>query len=332
MTNPKRSSAILAGALALAMAACGGSSSVSIDDLPGELEAALCSRYARCGYYVSQAACLDDVSLDIAQLKASIAAGRVAYDGNLVNDCIGGLGAASCDNTAQDARVNPAACDQAIRGTVADGGVCFTTQECLSKSCDTTACGMACCAGTCAPTVADAAIGGSCASASCVEGAFCNASEVCTALLAANAACQGNSQCGYGLTCAANVCAASANRGESCAAGGRCNDLGDRCDATSTTCVAKSAIGGACSMGFAGFLDCQQPLVCNQTSLKCENPPAIGATCAFSCANGAFCNDQNTCEAPRANGGACGNDGECASTYCDDNVTPSVCAAKQTCS
>lgn len=329
MTYSKRMGVLLAGALAAA--ACGGGSSISIDALPGALESALCGRYVRCGAYVSAAACKDDVNANIAQLQASIAAGRVAYDGNLVADCLDAEGAASCDTTVENARVTPAACDQAIKGTVADAGTCFTSQECVSGRCTTASCGMACCSGTCAATVADAAIGGSCATASCVAGAFCNPSKVCTALLAANAACQSNDECGYGLTCAGNVCKAAANRGEACP-DGSCDDLGDRCDGTSMTCIALSGVGGACSAGFAGLFDCQRPLVCNATSLTCENPPTVGQTCQFSCAHGSFCNNtSHTCEAPRANAATCAGNVQCTSGYCNDHVTPHVCADEPVC-
>jgi len=328
MNYSTRIGVILAGALAAA--ACGGGGSVSIDDLPGELESAICGRYVRCGVYASMAACKAEVSSDIAQLQASIAAGRAAYDGDLVGDCLDALGAASCDTTLENARVTPASCDEAIKGTVADAGTCFTSQECVSGNCDTTNCGMACCSGTCGPTIADAAIGQSCASAGCVDGAFCNDANVCEALLAANAACQNDAECAYGLTCAADVCKPAANRGEACL-DGSCDDLGDRCDDASTTCVALSGVGGTCSAGFAGLFDCQRPLVCNATSLKCENPPAIGQACQFSCADGAFCNDANVCQAPQANGATCNGNSECGSGYCDDNATPSVCADEPIC-
>ena len=317
---------ILAGALAAA--ACGGDS-ISIDELPGELEAALCGRLARCNAFVSVEACRDSVRLQVDAIAHSIEEGRVTYDGEAAASCIDSFAGQTCDSTSASVRVTPAACDRAIRGAVADGGTCYSSQECVSSECDVPDCGMACCAGTCQPTIADAAIGQSCATASCVTGAFCSAADVCTALLSAGGTCQSDNECGYGLTCnAADTCVASANRGEACVDDG-CQDIGDRCDGGS--CVAKSAVGGACQMGFAGLFDCQQPLVCNGASLKCEAAPTAGQACQFFCGGGAFCNDSNVCEAPRANGGACNSNSECATNFCDDNASPSVCAEVPTC-
>lgn len=321
MNYSTRIGVILAGALAAA--ACGGSS-VSIDDLPGELEAAQCGRAVRCGVFTSLADCKAFVNADITQLRRSIEAGRVSYDGDLVADCVSILGSASCDETVEDARVTPKACTDAIRGTVADAGTCYTSQECVSGSCDRPSCNMACCVGTCNPTVADAAIGQSCAAARCVDGAFCNASNVCAALLAANAPCNDSDECQYGLFCPDATCVPSVNRGEACP-DGICNDVGDRCS-TEMSCVPLSGVGGYCE----GGSDCQIPLICNPGS-TCEAPPALGQACQDRCAAGAFCNNAGTCVAPQANGATCNSGDECASSYCNGNVTPRVCADRQVC-
>ncbi len=328
MINSNRIGLLLAGLLA--MAACGGDDggSVAIDDLADALADAQCARLVRCNTYVSQAACLAEAQLDVTELKHSIEAGRVSYDGAKVAACLDAFGAAPCDASTEAARVTPAACDEGVKGTVADGGTCYTNTECVSESCNQPDCGMACCEGVCDPTVGDAAIGQSCANARCVDGAFCNGSDVCTALLAAGAACQSDGQCAYGLACGNSVCAPAANRGEACL-DGDCTDIGDRCDGTS--CVARSTAGGACRMGFDGLFDCQRPLVCNGTSLKCEEPPTAGQACQFFCASGLFCNDQDTCEAPRANGAACNSNTECTSNFCDDTLANPVCAVEPVC-
>lgn len=314
----------------LGVGACGGDS-VSVGDFPAEFSDAFCSRMVRCNAYTSKAACLESINLDVGQIQQSIAAGRVAYDGEAMAECIDAFAASSCDGTSRDVRETPQACLEAIKGKVADGGACFDDGECVSDSCNIADCGQACCQGSCDATVAEAAIGASCATARCVNGSFCSDANVCTALLAAGAACAGNDECTYGLTCANDVCTAAANRGDTCIPDGECSDIGDRCDTASNKCVALSALGGACSEGFAGLFDCQRPLVCNGTTLKCENPPAVGQACEFFCAPGSFCNDQSTCEAVRANGAACQSDSECDSDFCDDSGATGVCAANPVC-
>ncbi|HVV86997.1 MAG TPA: Dickkopf N-terminal cysteine-rich domain-containing protein [Kofleriaceae bacterium] len=328
MSHSKRIGVFLVGALALA--ACGGDS-ISIGDLGEKLVNAECARYARCGVYTSKDACVADARANFSTIEASVAAGRIKYDGGAAADCLDAFESESCDSTTESARVTPPACDDAIKGAVADGGACFISTECVSRSCSVPDCGMACCQGTCDATVAKAAIGASCANADCVDGAFCNDSDVCAALLAAGQTCQNDDQCGYGLACGNNVCAPAANRGDACL-DGRCSDIGDRCDGN-MTCVALSGAGGACTTDFGGVFDCQLPLVCNQTTLQCENPPTAGQACTTFCANGLFCNDDtHQCEARRANGMACAGDGDCQSDFCDQSGANPVCAVTPTCS
>ena len=317
--------------VALMMAGCGGddgaSGPVSPDDLADAVTSASCDRLVRCGAFTSRAACEAQLAPDFAQILQGIAAGRISYDGSKVATCLAAFENASCDTTVEDVRVTPAICDEALHGTVGGGGTCYIDLDCASDNCDVPSCGMACCAGACAAAVADAPIGQPCANANCVEGSFCSETEVCTALLAAGATCGSDQECNYGLTCAANRCVAAANRGEACV-DDSCQDLGDRCDGTN--CVARSGLNGPCSEGFAGFFDCQSPLTCDQATLMCKEPPAVGAMCQFSCAGNAFCNDQNACEAPRAVGATCDDDGQCDSRYCSDAATP-VCAARPIC-
>jgi hypothetical protein len=318
----------------MAVTACGddgaSGASVPIEDLADAYADAMCSRYARCGVVVSAAACRDSFRLSFATIQHSVEEGRIAYDGAAVASCLAGLAAAACDVTSESSRVDPAACAQAIRGTVPDGQTCHASNECASESCDLTACSDGCCTGTCDPTVAEAAIGQPCSASDCVEGAFCDASETCAALLPAGRPCAVDDWCSYGLSCVDDVCVDSANRGDACAAGTECHDLGDRCDGA-MRCVARSGLGGGCGdAGFDGVFDCQAPLVCDTASRTCEDPPTIGQPCQTSCAAGAFCNAGRTCEAPRVNGMPCQVNPECASNYCDTSQAP-VCADPPIC-
>ena len=313
----------------LGVTACGGSDSIALGDLGDEVVRAQCARTVRCGAYVSMDECLASGRVNLDLIAHAVDAGRVAYDGEAARACLDALEGASCDTTTEGARVEPAACAQALAGTVADGGTCFDDLECISDSCDVPDCGMACCQGTCDPTVAEAALGQSCANARCADDAFCNPQRVCAALLAAGTPCDGDDECAYGLACSGEVCVPAANRGEACA-DGDCHDLGDFCDGQS--CVARRGVGGSCRMGFAGVFDCQLPLVCNQQSFTCEEPPTAGQACDFFCAGGLFCNDQNVCEAPRADGAACTSDFDCASLYCDETGAAGMCAPVPACS
>lgn len=322
MTYLKRMGVLLAGVLA----ACGGSDSVSLDELPDALASAQCERLVRCGLYTSAADCEAAINFNITEIQHSVEAGRVAYDGEAVAECLDTLGSASCDLTTESARVTPQSCKDAIKGAVAAGGTCYDSGDCQSARCDLPDCGNACCMGTCQDGPAEVTVGQSCADAPCDDRSFCQ-NGTCQALLASGAACQGSDECGFGLMCGNDACTAAAHRGDACV-DGDCAEIGDRCDSTDH-CAALVAVGGACSGGIAGLFDCQRPLVCNDTTLKCEAAPTAGQACQFFCGGNLFCNDQNTCEAPRADGAACGSNSECASDFCDD-VT-SKCAALPLC-
>ncbi len=311
-------------------AACGGGG-VKIEDLDNEFIDALCERQVRCGAYASVAECKADVLVRFDDLVAGVDAGRIRYDEGKAGDCLDALGSASCDTSAQDVRDQPQACRDAFQGTVADGGVCYDNEECISESCAIADCGMACCAGVCNPTRVEVALGGTCngTTGRCVRGSFCDsATTTCVALRPLGGACTSNSQCTYGLYCPEiGTCADGPNRGDACP-DGTCVDIGDRCSTTTSTCVALGKLGDACASGFAGLFDCQSPLTCNQTTLQCGNPPTAGQACLFFCASGNFCNDQDVCEAVKATGAACMGDNECQTNFCDAN---DVCAVEAAC-
>ncbi len=327
MRGCSATAALLTGFLALA--ACGGSESVAIDEWPDALVHAFCSHLARCDAYVSMDACLAfNADFDISRTLDAIAAGRIAYDEEDAGACADALAGASCDSTSTTVRYNPEACERAFRGAVADGGRCYRDAECVSGRCDIPDCGQACCVGPCLPTIADAAIGASCATADCVRGAFCDANDVCTALLARGAACSFAFQCGSGLTCAGDVCVTAAHRGDPCL-DGFYDDVGDRCDGSK--CVVRSGIGGPCTARFGGVYDCQFPLVCSP-GLTCVEPPTAGQPCVGNaCGASQFCNDHDVCEAPRVNGAPCVLHADCASSYCDATGANWVCAPEQVC-
>ncbi len=315
--------------LAGALAACGGGG-LDIGDLDEALVDALCDRGARCGAYTSEADCRDSLAGNLTQIEQAVQSGRASYDADKAEACIDALRATSCDRTAEDNRVDAAACDGAFRGTVADGGTCYQGVECVSGSCEVGDCNLACCVGVCDPTIAAAAIGQACPDGDCVDGGFCDeATATCLALKPAGQACAGDAECGYGLYCSA-VCTEGPDRGQACP-DEFCANLGDRCDPASTTCAGRGARGAACRASFVGLADCQQPLVCDEVSLTCQDRPAVGEACFIYCASGAFCNASDVCEAEHANGTACANDSQCASDYCDRSTAAPTCAPQPIC-
>jgi hypothetical protein len=309
----------------------GGGGSIPIEELGPELREAFCARLVRCGLVDTEASCAELVDLNDEEVQAGVAAGTVAYDGEAARECLDAFASASCDASAESARVDPPACAEAVRGTVADGGGCEANVECISGDCMTTSCQMACCPGTCATTVADAAVGSSCAAAPCVEGAYCDATMTCRTLIGVDQACNGNFECGYGLYCeqtsGPGVCRDAPNRGDSCPVG-LCADLGDRCDEGTMTCVALSAAGGPCTDLFS----CQAQLVCGSATTTCIEPPAVGQPCPDgACESAGWCDANMMCLADKPDGQMCTGSGECASDFCNIFATPSVCAAEPIC-
>jgi hypothetical protein len=310
----------------------GGGGSIPIEELGNELQEAFCSRIVRCGLVDDVASCSELIDFNDEEIQAGVAAGTIDYDGELARDCLDAFAAASCDGSSESARVEPPSCREAIRGTVADGGACENSNECASGDCMLTSCQMACCPGTCATTVEDAAIGASCAAGPCVEGAFCDATQICRALINADQACNNSGECNYGLYCeqttGPGVCRDAPNRGDSCPVGD-CADLGDRCDMGTMTCVALSAAGGPCM----DFFSCQAQLVCASTTNTCAEPPSVGQACPdFVCAANGWCDSTNMmCAADKADGMPCTGNGECASDFCNDSATTPVCAAEPIC-
>jgi hypothetical protein len=320
----------IAGFLATAMvvAACGGDDGgIPVEDLGTQLSNAICDRDVRCGIYADVATCLAEVHVDAAQLAHSIAGGRIDYDASKAKACVDAYAARSCDRTTEANRATPQACLDAVRGTVADGGVCYSAIECVSGSCPRPAgCTLACCQSTCATTVAPGAVGQACPTGDCVDGAYCGIDTLCVAYAAAGAACAPATLCGFGLGCVNSLCVDLPNHGQPCP-DGVCADRGDHCDLTTNTCATLAALGGTCETSS----DCQRIAVCNASSV-CEAAPALGQACpASTCAAGLFCNSTGTCEAPHADGAACMTQRECASRYCDQTAPSPVCAVAPVC-
>lgn len=75
---------------------------------------------------------------DPAAVAASIAAGRIAFDGVAAATCVAGFGEPACGTHWTSGPAFPAACDAALAGKVADGESCEIDFDCANRrsSCD----------------------------------------------------------------------------------------------------------------------------------------------------------------------------------------------------
>jgi hypothetical protein len=315
----------LAASILLVMA-CGGDS-VSLDAYPEALNDAVCDFLVKCGQAKDHAACRAanlgfENRLNASQLDA-IQRGRAKYNSGKAQDCLDGIAGRSCDTTSQAYRELPAACAEAITGTLGDGEKCAVDEECGSQVCDVPSCDAACCLGTCfgATVAARAKVGESCEVADCEASAYCDSvSTTCVAVKGAGASCQGSDECSFGLDCIlpAGMCGSLPTLGESCTSS--CRDLGTTCNAASHTCVKVALENEACS----NSSDCAQLYVCS-TSKRCVRGVALGDPCTRGqrCADaGSFCDvregeSMGTCVLPKPDGATCQFAADCDSGVCD---------------
>jgi hypothetical protein len=325
------------------VSACGG---VGVNDLKNQEIDALCDRLARCGQISDKQTCIDVYNrlFNDDQLKAGVGNGSITYDDGKAGDCIDAIRGESCDLSSKDNRVEPESCKDAVKGTRKQGDPCYFNGECTSNSCaaPTGTCTMACCAGTCnADPPAAVAIGKSCADAPCVDGAYCDDTTTCVALIAQNAACASSSNCTYGTICAgqtgALTCTPTPKAGDTClledGAFATCSTEGLDCDSTNH-CVALLDKGATCGDATP---PCKGDLTCDPSTLKCGSPPADGQACTDQCASPDHCvingtTGQGTCTAPLANGMPCQSSSDCNSNFCDQSQQTPVCADRTVCS
>ena len=126
-----------------------GSNSISVDEFPAELERRACTRAVACGGAENQTTCESTVfvaeSSGALTVVAAAKRGTVKYDGESARVCLDAFTTDCAD------LVEPAACDNIFRGTVAAGGVCVTAAECVDRGrCLVPGtCTDACCVGAC---------------------------------------------------------------------------------------------------------------------------------------------------------------------------------------
>ena len=75
-----------------------------------------------------------------AQVESEIGAGKIHFDATAAAQCAGGVMFGTCAAFWTNGPAYPAACDQALVGTIADGGECVVDYDCASATsgCDPT--------------------------------------------------------------------------------------------------------------------------------------------------------------------------------------------------
>jgi hypothetical protein len=328
---------LVAPSLALLLTAgCGGGSKGrTFDQLYGDYLNMLCKLEATCGDVPDEATCLasqDRASTDLLTLKADVAAGKVRVDAAKDDVCAGHYqryGAAACTQSAIAAvnadTAGSDACVEVLVGTVADGGTCFDSIECVSRKCvpadETCVPAIQCCTGTCVAKPTPIPVGADCTASlpeqNCGGGAVClttGSSTSATCILPSKIAgtvCTTQYECAMPLFCDVDATTSTGTCQPAVATGQPCNpdvgfraceDLHDYCSWSTETCTPRGAVGAACSetqpLNCLGYAQCigstcvaVSPVggACNPT----DGPGCLGSlqcvgnTCAFLPAAGA---------------------------------------------
>ena len=187
--------------LVVSATACGGSDSISLEDLPARIAAASCERIFRCCDATEQMQQFDNFDpppTNQAECEATLTAlyqnfiindealdaGRLGYDSAAAGECVAAADGAACGGAAGG--VDSEACDRVFVGQVAIGGACEGDDECA---------GEASCEGDPGACEALPALGAPCIGP-CVSGAYCDfATSVCTTLKSNGAACDSEFEC-----------------------------------------------------------------------------------------------------------------------------------------
>lgn len=320
------------------LAACGGSAGIAVEDLDDEFAAAMCDYLVGCGIFETQADCRANLSYEgiDPDLIAGVDNGSIDYDSGAAKDCLDSISGWDCASLFGNDDGNES-CDNTFTGTIADGAGCFLDEQCVSARCvEPDGCADACCEGTCGPEVADAAIGGDCAEADCVAGAYCDDQDVCAARSAQGETCAWAGECQSGLVCASGevgTCESPPVAGDPCLGEGCGGVLGLTCDFSTTTCQPVLYEGDACDI--ENDLCSRAYLLCEPESSTCAPFPGVGESCAaFQCGLGAYCDydfelGQGTCVVRGGDGAACEGDWQCLDENCDGE--PGTCKAPAEC-
>jgi hypothetical protein len=299
--------------MTMAAAGCGSSSNEPVPLTFAAFSARevdiTCQSDVACGAFPDSATCTASTTIESGQIEADIAAGTVVYDGAAAAVCLTWIAqdlSPTC-RLSEQSGFQPALCATIFAGTVATGGACLTSSECVSQDCDRPGCADdVCCAGTCiASTIlpdGTVPIGAACTSrASCVMGAYCNVSgnpALCTAQKTAGQACQLSEECPMGTACvltatpdagATPTCAKPSDENAPCADSDSCDLRADYCDPATMRCVPRVPVGGTC---VTGGDSCLLYAGCDNATAKCVKHPGAGDPCSltsFQCLGSLTC-------------------------------------------
>ena len=290
------------------------------------LAEAFCQHRTRCepAWYSfennTEADCIAEQTVEYASLfnavAQSIAAGAVVFDQTVFDGCIAEFGGADCELGLSDG-----ACNYFL-GQRAQGDPCGFHQDCGN--------GLFCsrpALGVCGACDAVAQPTESCSNRPCARGSRClnvgqsgQPNYVCiTSNLPDGASCGtvGTGLCRGQLQCVSGMAGAMCTR--PAASGAQCNDrnqgmadcnflAGQYCE--NNTCVATTWGGATASCTPPAY--CNAEATCDPNTSTCEARPAAGQPCLRGlCANGAFCDGQNNCQALKPAGDACNGGREC---------------------
>ncbi len=167
----------------LAVAGCGpskgGSSGAAIplDQLADEYAKVFCQKAFVCcdavelqdlpgGEAECRSAVAADLMSDLTGIETGVAMGTTIYDGSKARACLDVVAGLACSEWGGDDKLRQyPVCHQFLRGTVAPGGACSRSDDCLDGTCPPSVSG-----GTC---VARAKVGESCASNTCQQDLYC---------------------------------------------------------------------------------------------------------------------------------------------------------------
>lgn len=321
----------------------GGASTIAA--VCDSLRATLADAFAGCleatPAYVATLPTTHGVMVNCEQIVEAVDKGRATYDASRGAACVGALqelAGSGCAALSANLET-PAACQGVVTGTVASGGACYNSVDCIRGTCDTSqacpgtckayltanqACGTGV-AGACAPSLtcdpatstcqAPSPAGGPCP---CQEGTYCDGSTRTCAALPTRGACAPGMECAPGFRCVSASCQAIQGVGGACAPSATgstvCTPFGTSCDPGTHRCAAWRTSGSNCSISTGGRgshpATCMPPDVC--VLGQCLAPLASGVICSLGegapCREGLYCDslsDPGTCKAQLTNGARC---------------------------